>query len=87
MNIRYDKQTDAIYFQLKTTFSSDSDEINEGVIIDYDRNNDVVGIEILDFQQKLAQGLTIDQLPFPEFTENEKSTISTYFDSSIYAIK
>ena len=82
MNIRYDQDIDAIYFQLNTTASYDSDEIDEGIIIDYDQDNNVVGIEVLDFKQKLAQGLTIDALPFPE---SEKATASDYFDSLICA--
>ena len=82
MKIRYDQDIDAIYFQLHTTASYDSDEIDEGIIIDYDQDDNVVGIEVLDFKQKLAKGLTIDALPFPE---NEREYASDYFDSLICA--
>lgn len=66
MNIRYDQDIDAIYFDLKDVKSNDSDEILDGIIIDYDNNENIVGIEVLDFKYKVSKGLTINDLPFTE---------------------
>lgn len=80
MKVRYDNDIDAIYFDLKDIPSYDSDEIKDGIILDYDKNNHVVGIEILDFKSKLNKGLTIDDLPF---SPQQKLTASQYFQIPI----
>jgi uncharacterized protein YuzE len=77
MKVRYDDDIDAIYFDLKDIPSYDSDEIQDGIIIDYDKEDNIVGIEILDFKDKVKNGLTIDNLPFPD---DEKITASQYFN-------
>lgn len=77
MKVRYDNDIDAIYFDLKDIPSYDFDEIKEGIIIDYDKNQNIVGIEVLDFQSKLKKGLTVADLPFSDF---DKLTASQYFN-------
>jgi uncharacterized protein YuzE len=48
MKITYDKLAGALYFQiLENTKIVESEEVKEGVILDLDINNQVVGIEIL----------------------------------------
>ena len=47
MKIKYDKQTDVLYIQLNNNAIAESGEDNKGVIVDYDDENNVVGIEIL----------------------------------------
>ena len=44
-NVTYDKAADAAYFSFKDTKVVDSETIFPGVILDYDDNDDVVGIE------------------------------------------
>ncbi len=67
MNVRYDKEIDAIYFDLNVERQSvEQDEISDGVILDYDQDNNLIGIEVLDFYDLVRNGLTIDDLPFPE---------------------
>lgn len=80
MKVRYDDDIDAIYFDLVDIPSYDSDEIKDGIIIDYDKEDNIVGIEILDFQSKLKKGLTITDLPFPD---SDKATASQYFNIPI----
>ena len=55
MKIKYDKQTDVLYIQLNTNAIVESGEDNKGVILDYDNENNVVGIEILNASLKLPQ--------------------------------
>jgi uncharacterized protein YuzE len=55
MKIKYDKQTDVLYIQLSNNPIAESGEDNKGVILDYDSQNNVVGIEILNASAKLPQ--------------------------------
>lgn len=55
MKIKYDKQTDVLYIQLNNNTISESGEDHKGVIVDYDNDNNVVGIEILNASSKLPQ--------------------------------
>jgi uncharacterized protein YuzE len=43
----YDPEVDSAYYQLDTTPGIDSEEIAEGIIVDYDTDNNVVGVELL----------------------------------------
>ena len=55
MKIKFDKQTDVLYIQFSTNAIVESGEDNKGVILDYDNENNVVGIEILNASLKLPQ--------------------------------
>ena len=47
MKITLDKEADALYFRLDEKQIVESEEIQPGVILDYDDSNQVVGIEFL----------------------------------------
>jgi len=47
MRIHYSPDVDTLYIRFKETDIEDTDEINENLIIDYDRDGNVVGLEIL----------------------------------------
>ncbi len=53
MRIKVDKDNDALYFRLDETGIVDSEEVQPGVILDYDANNNVVGIEILGLSKRV----------------------------------
>ena len=55
MKIKYDRETDVLYIQLSNKAITESGEDNKGVIVDYDDENNVVGIEILNASTKLPQ--------------------------------
>ena len=48
MRIRYDEKMDALYIRFRESKYSESDEIKDGFILDFDENGNVIGIEILD---------------------------------------
>nr|MBC8526457.1 DUF2283 domain-containing protein [Candidatus Cloacimonadota bacterium] len=48
MKINYDEKVDILYIKLKETEYYESDEIKEGIILDYDKNGNIISIEILD---------------------------------------
>ncbi len=47
MKLKIDKENDALYLRLDDSEIIDSEEVQPGVILDFDKNNRVIGIEIL----------------------------------------
>ncbi|MFA7665078.1 MAG: DUF2283 domain-containing protein [Burkholderiaceae bacterium] len=47
MRVEYDPQADAMYIRFRDGDVADSDEIREGVVVDYDAAGEVLGIELL----------------------------------------
>ncbi|GAB4433156.1 MAG: hypothetical protein Kow0031_14700 [Anaerolineae bacterium] len=47
MRLKIDKTNDALYLRLNETEIIESEEVQPGVILDFDQNGRVVGIEIL----------------------------------------
>ena len=45
--VNYDKDVDAAYFRIENKTVLDSEEIADGIIIDYDEDNNIVGFELL----------------------------------------
>lgn len=52
MRLRYCEETDAMYIRFKETEIANTDEKSDDVIIGYDDDGKVVGIEILNMSQK-----------------------------------
>ena len=53
MRLKIDRENDALYFRLDETVIVESDEVQPGVILDFDLNGRVVGIEILDLSTRI----------------------------------
>lgn len=47
MRIKVDKTNDTLYFRLDESAIAASEEVQPGVILDFDTNGKVVGVEIL----------------------------------------
>jgi uncharacterized protein YuzE len=60
MRISYYPTTDSLYIEFSETPSSDSREVAEGVVLDYDVAGKLVGIDIDDASTKVA----LDKLIF-----------------------
>ena len=54
MKIRYDTKVDALYIRLRDGDIEESDEVSEGVVMDYDKTGLLMGIEILDASRVLG---------------------------------
>lgn len=53
MNIEYDPQADALYLSMqKNKAVNKSKELEEGLVVDLDKNKKVIGLEILDVSKK-----------------------------------
>ncbi|MGD0961423.1 MAG: DUF2283 domain-containing protein [Methylomonas sp.] len=46
MKLSYDKKTDSLYIHLSNTPSVDSDEVADGVVLDFDSDGVLVGIDV-----------------------------------------
>ena len=53
MKVTVDKEADALYMRLSDTRIHDSEEVKPGVILDYDEQNNLVGIEILRISERV----------------------------------
>lgn len=53
MRVRMDEAADALYIRLDEAPIEESEEVSPGVVLDFDNDGRVVGIEILDVRQKL----------------------------------
>lgn len=64
MKINYYSDTDSLYIHLLDKPSFDSQEISEGVVLDYDENGNLVGIDIDNASKKVQLNeLILNQLP------------------------
>ncbi|MEM3386029.1 MAG: DUF2283 domain-containing protein [Nitrososphaeria archaeon] len=50
--VRYEPDADALYIRIRDGKVADSDEVSDGIIVDYNENDNVLGIEILEFSKK-----------------------------------
>lgn len=55
MNIKFDKEADAVYLRFSDCEVAESDEEKPGIIIDYDKNGNIVGIELLEASKKIGK--------------------------------
>ncbi len=63
MRLKVDKQADALYLTLDDSAIVESQEASPGIILDFNEDNEVVGIEILHLSKR-APGLNMHQLLF-----------------------
>lgn len=67
MKISYDKATDSLYIHLSDRPSVDSDEVNDGVVLDYDENGTLVGIDVQHASQRAdIKNLSVSHLPLEQ---------------------
>lgn len=52
MRLKVDKENDALYLRLDESAIVDSEEVQPGVILDFDKDGKVVGVEILSLSQR-----------------------------------
>jgi uncharacterized protein YuzE len=53
MKIHFDEEADAVYWRLDDSTIVESEEVQPGVILDYNEDNQVVGVEILNVTQRV----------------------------------
>ena len=55
MKVIYDPETDALTIIFRDAKISESDEVREGVIIDYDRDGKIISMEVLDASEQISE--------------------------------
>jgi uncharacterized protein YuzE len=64
MKLNYYAETDSLYIDLSETASTESREISEGVVLDYDAGGNLVGIDIDNASKKVQlKQLILTNLP------------------------
>jgi len=54
MRLKVDRESDALYFRLDESAIVESEEVQPGVILDFDAQGHVVGVEILNLSSRVA---------------------------------
>ena len=64
MKLSYYKDTDSLYIDLSSKPSADSREISEGIVIDYDSDGNIAGIDIDNASQKVdLKEVSLSKIP------------------------
>jgi uncharacterized protein YuzE len=63
MTLKVDQQADALYLSLTDAPASRSEEVSPGIIVDYDDQDRIVGLEML-YLSKRAPGTEVNRLLF-----------------------
>ncbi|MBE9176717.1 DUF2283 domain-containing protein [Synechocystis salina LEGE 06155] len=70
MKINYDSEVDVLRITLKETDIEESDEETPGIILDYDAEGNIVGIEILQASQRIDNPQAIEYQINPMMINN-----------------
>ena len=74
MKFNYHADTDSLYIDLSSNISAVSKEISEGIVIDYDSDGKIVGIDIDNASRKVdLNNLSFSGLPFINQKQLQKS--------------
>lgn len=57
MRLKIDKESDALYFRLDESAIVDSQDVESGVVLDFNSDGNVIGIEILDLSKESSAGV------------------------------
>lgn len=64
MRVRVDHGADAIYLNLTDRAIKESEEVADGIVVDYDDKGRIVGIEILDASKRVDDPKALTQFSF-----------------------
>ncbi len=63
MKLNVDKEADALYLRLDDSPIVESEEVSPGVVLDYNEENEVVGVEMLHLSKRSSK-LNLSALQF-----------------------
>lgn len=70
MKISYDQATDSLYIHLADRATVDSDEVQDGVVLDFDTNGALVGIDLQHASKRVdINNLSVSKLPQGQLQE------------------
>ena len=53
MKMRYDEKADALYLRFDDAKIVDSQEVRPGIVLDFNAENEVIGIEVLELKRRV----------------------------------
>ncbi|WP_394888839.1 DUF2283 domain-containing protein [Mesorhizobium sp. AaZ16] len=59
LKVEYDAAANAAYIRFSTEAVLDSEEVAEGIVLDYDTDGRIVGMEVLDARQHLPPAVLV----------------------------
>ena len=74
MRIRVDRENDALYFRLDESRIVESEEVQPGVILDYDENDKVVGVEF----PSISSRASVNELTSIQFQTSPSSSLAEF---------
>lgn len=60
MKVKYDKEVDVLYIVFSENKIKESDEEKSGIILDYDKQGSIVGIEILNASKRMKNPTKVE---------------------------
>ena len=60
MKLKLDEETDTLYLQLDESAIVESEEVQPGVVLDFNSENRVVGIEMLNISKRVEREKLLD---------------------------
>ena len=63
MKVHVDREADALYLRLDDSVIVESEEVHPGIVLDFNADNQVVGIEVLNVRDRLPAA-NLKQLQF-----------------------
>ena len=60
MKLKLDEETDTLYLQLDESATVESEEVQPGVVLDFNSDNQVVGIEVLNISKRVEREKLLD---------------------------
>ena len=63
MKLNVDKKADALYLRLDDSPIVESEEVSQGVVLDYNESNEVIGVEMLHLSKR-SSNLDLSALHF-----------------------
>ncbi len=60
MKVKYDKEIDVLYIRLSNNPIAESDSEKPGIILDYDSEDNIVGIEVLNASTKMERPMKVE---------------------------
>jgi uncharacterized protein YuzE len=76
MLLKYHTETDMLYIQLADEPGAESEEVSQGIVLDYNGQNQVVGIEIEDASKLVdVSRLEVLALPISNLILSERATV------------
>jgi uncharacterized protein YuzE len=62
MKLYFDEEADAIYLHLDESKVIESEKISPGIVLDFNKHNQIVGIEILNVKDRVLRTDRLDRL-------------------------